>query len=408
MDDPKLHKVLDDIYRYPLRQAAVDTLNRQLRSGVDDATLAETVITMWDEDRLCVAEEQKTKTREPQIICSLGLFKEPGGFMMTVSTSELRPYLSSFDFQGLFVDGLGWDFYRAQPTRIPVDNQEYVLEPVAEKAGFAVYVCDPDGDGHIPDYPVRRKIELHVTKIAYEHLIIFVDAAKTTQIWQWVKREVGKSAACREHTLYTTQTGKALLQRLSNFAFTLQDEFEGIAIKDVTDAVGKALDVEKVTKRFYDRFRKELHAFQKLIEGIDGITAAGDREWYASLMLNRMMFVYFIQKQGFLDRDVDYLRNRLRMVQSKYGSGRFQEFYRDFLVRLFHEGLGQPEPKRKTELHDLLGQVPYLNGGLFDVHDLEQYYTKISIPDKAFERIFDFLMATDGTLMNAPDGKTTK
>ena len=309
---------------------------------------------------------------------------------MAMPTGELRPYLRSFDFQGLFVEGLGWDFYRAQPTRISVDNQEYILEPVAEKAGFAVYVCNPDDDGHIPDYPVRRKIEWNVTKIAYEHLIIFVDAAKTTQIWQWVKREVGKSAAYREHPLYTTQTGTPLLQRLSSFVFTLEDESKGIAIKDVTDAVSKALDVEKVTKRFYDRFRKELIAFQKLITGIDGITATGDREWYASLLLNRMMFAYFIQKQGFLDGDADYLRNRLRMVQSKYGSGRFQEFYRDFLVRLFHEGLGQPESKRKTELHDLLGRVPYLNGGLFDVHDLEQYYTKISIPDKAFERIFDF------------------
>ena len=41
------------------------------------------------------------------------------------------------------------------------------------------------------------------------------------------------------------------------------------------------------------------------------ITTQGDREWYASLMLNRMMFVYFVQKQDFLDDDPDYLRNRL-------------------------------------------------------------------------------------------------
>ena len=61
---------------------------------------------------------------------------------------------------------------------------------------------------------------------------------------------------------------------------------------------GKALDVEKVTKRFYERFRTELTAFGEFIEGI---TAQGDRDWYASLMLNRMMFVYFVQKQGFLD-----------------------------------------------------------------------------------------------------------
>ena len=37
-DVPALHQVLDNIYRYPLRQSAVDTLNRQLRSGVDRHT----------------------------------------------------------------------------------------------------------------------------------------------------------------------------------------------------------------------------------------------------------------------------------------------------------------------------------------------------------------------------------
>ena len=106
---------------------------------------------------------------------------------------------------------------------------------------------------------------------------------------------------------------------------------------------GTAFDVEKVTKRFYERFRAELTAFGKFIEGI---TAQGDRDWYASLMLNRMMFVYFFQKQGFLDGNADYLRTKLLEVQSRYGDGRFQQFYREFLLKLFHEGLGQPVDQR--------------------------------------------------------------
>ena len=72
-DVPALHQALADIYRYPLRQAAVDTLNRQLRIGVDDAALAQMVITMRDEDRLCLTEDQKAESQEPRIICSLGL-----------------------------------------------------------------------------------------------------------------------------------------------------------------------------------------------------------------------------------------------------------------------------------------------------------------------------------------------
>ena len=107
-------------------------------------------------------------------------------------------------------------------------------------------------------------------------------------------------------------------------------------------------------------------------------------------MLNRMMFIYFVQKQGFLDGNTDYLRNRLCMVQQKTGAGRFQQFYRIFLLRLFHEGLGQPESERAPDLAELLGKVPFLNGGLFDVHDLERDNPDISIPDEAFERVFAF------------------
>ena len=306
---------------------------------------------------------------------------------MPVSIEELQPHLQAFDFPRLFVEGLGWDHFQGDPLVLPVNGHEYVLRPVAEKADFAVFECGPGPDGVIPEYPVRRKIETQVAKRAFEHLIIFVDAARTHQVWQWVKRQAGKPTACREHQFHTGQTGQPLLQRLDGFIVTLEDEARGIGITDVVSLVGKAFDVEKVTKRFYDHFRKELTAFGNFIEGI---TAQGDRDWYASLMLNRMMFVYFFQKQEFLDEDPDYLRNRLKMVQERNGGGRFQQFYRLFLLRLFHEGLGQPEAQRAPDLAKLLGKVPFLNGGLFDVHDLERDNPDISIPDEAFERVFQF------------------
>ena len=305
---------------------------------------------------------------------------------MQVQVDELRPYLHSFDFQNLLVEGLGWDYFRADPVRIHVDGHDFELQPAAEKAGFVVYVCGPRNDGSIPSYPERRKIERQVAKLAFEHIIIFVDAHRTLQVWQWVKREAGKPAACREVEYRTGQAGTRLLQLLPNIAFGL-DEEDGLIIPKVVWRVRQTLDVEKVTKRFYDRFKTELEAFQKFIAGI---TSQGDREWYASLMLNRMMFVYFVQKQGFLDGDTDYLRNKLRLVQNSRGTGKFQQFYQDFLRRLFHEGLGQPESERDPEFAELLGRVPFLNGGLFDVHDLERDNPNISIPDASFERIFDF------------------
>jgi SNF2 family DNA or RNA helicase len=67
-----LARAIDDIYRFPLQQSAADALNRQLRAGIIDHQLAELVVALRAQDRLCRVEEE-TESQEPQIVCSLGL-----------------------------------------------------------------------------------------------------------------------------------------------------------------------------------------------------------------------------------------------------------------------------------------------------------------------------------------------
>ena len=71
-DTPQLARTIEEIYRFPLRQSAGDVLNRQLRSGVSDEGLADLVMALRDDDRLCLVHEEE-QSHEPQIICSLGL-----------------------------------------------------------------------------------------------------------------------------------------------------------------------------------------------------------------------------------------------------------------------------------------------------------------------------------------------
>ncbi|HQU45456.1 MAG TPA: hypothetical protein PK867_21760, partial [Pirellulales bacterium] len=68
----ELTKAIDDIYKYPLLQSATDTLNRQLKSGIADAALAELVVALRQDARLCRVTDD-VQTAEPQVICSLGL-----------------------------------------------------------------------------------------------------------------------------------------------------------------------------------------------------------------------------------------------------------------------------------------------------------------------------------------------
>ena len=310
---------------------------------------------------------------------------------------RVRKHLEDFTLQALFIEELGWD-HGGEDMEITAADKTFSLQAIAQKRGMVVFQYRADSVGAFPDQPTRQKIERVVTKAVHEHLIVYATDNNDRQVWQWVKREPGQPNRSRQHIHHQNQSGEALTQKLEQLVFTLDEEAD-LGIVGVSRRVRAAFDVEKVTKRFYDRFKKEHDAF---LGFIDGITAAADREWYASLMLNRMMFIYFIQKRGFLDGDVDYLRNRLKHLQAKHGRDHFQTFYRLFLLRLFHEGLSQPAQDRSPELAKLLGRVPYLNGGLFEVHDLERDNPRIHIPDEAFSQLFAFFDAYQWHLDDRP------
>lgn len=282
------------------------------------------------------------------------------------------------------MDELGWDECdQSLPLRLA--DSLYELKAIAQKRGLIAYVCSADSNGKIPASSIRGKIDTEVTKFSREHLIIFVDRANTEQKWQWVRREVGTTTRRREFSFHKEQDGEGIVQRLGAIAFSLEEE-DDLTSAEVQRRSRKAFDIDQVTKKFYARFEKEHRAF---LSFITGMRSQLDHEWYASLMLNRLMFVYFIQKKGFLNGDTNYLRHRLEECQAQYqGKDQFYSFYRYFLLKLFHDGLGSP--KRDDELEMLLGRVPYLNGGLFEVHELEKEYPKLQIPDEAFERIFKF------------------
>jgi hypothetical protein len=320
---------------------------------------------------------------------------------MPLSKTKFAEYIRAFQFRELFND-LGWNSDKgSQP--IIVDTETFILQSVAVKSGFKILICAPDKTGQIPDYNIRKKIETKITKLFQEHLIIFIDAREKEQVWQLVMKQTGKPAKVTDTRYALHQDPELLYQRVSGLFFEL-DEEENITIVDVTERVAANFhqNAERVTKQFYERFKKEHLSFYAFIKGIDDHIDEWNKkrkkedvnqenkakQWYVSLMLNRLMFCYFIQKKGFLDKNKNYLREKLKDCKQKKGKDKFYSFYRNFLLVLFHEGLNEPE--RRKIIKDEIGIIPYLNGGLFDEHELEKEHKEIEIDDKAFERIFDF------------------
>ncbi|MFP4173813.1 MAG: hypothetical protein ACLFV4_12960, partial [Candidatus Hydrogenedentota bacterium] len=298
---------------------------------------------------------------------------------MALTRDALRGYLSRFAFAELFIEQ-GWDRC-ARTETVAVRDETFTLTAVAEKRGVHVFVCEPGQEGRIPAADVRNSIERELAKRAYEHLLIFVDAEHSEQLWLYPRREPGKPARLIPYRFDPRHaTNESLLQKLEAISFDLSEE-EQLTLQGVTQRLKETLDRDKLTKKFYQRFAKERDAFQQFLEGIPDEELA---RWYVAVLLNRLMFIYFIQEKGFLGGgERRYLQKKLAESTGNY--------YRDFLCPLFFQGFALPESERPPEVRALLGQVPYLNGGIFEKHQIEEWHGEsIHIPNEAFKTLYAF------------------
>ena len=284
---------------------------------------------------------------------------------------------------------MGWNRFRGQAELAPIaiDGTEYRFTTIAERNGFQILTCPVDD---IPGTTACRKIDSKLRRQANDYISIFFIPGTEHQQWSApIKTVERRDIVTIEYE--TADKADFLFSKLPDLSFEVDEQ---TTIVDVKERVHGAFAVnsEKITKDFYAGFRKEHNAFAEFITGIEDQIPASknrDKQWYTSVMLNRLMFCYFIQKKGFLDGKFDYLQEKLKWVQQKRGENRFfQTFYRGFLSQLFHGGLNSP--RHSDEFENVYGRIPYLNGGMFEQHQLERDYAGIDIADEAFVRLFDF------------------
>ena len=299
-----------------------------------------------------------------------------------MTKNDFLGFLHAGDFKQLFLE-CGWN----NPTTtdaypIPVGEETYSVSEVAQK-GLKIYVCKV---AKIPEASVRRQIDAKLRKLSHDYFLIFVSTAEEFHhLWSVPVKSVDKRQLV---TIEYVQDDQAafLLEKVNAISFSFDEE---PTIVDVVDRVNAAflVNTTEVTKKFYQGFKKQHNQF---VDGILGIADKQDRQWYASVMLNRLMFCYFIQKKGFLNQDENYLGNKLKWVQKTRGENKFDSFYRSFLRNLFKDGLDNPLKKRTKYFITTYGRIPYLNGGMFAEHRLECENKELDIPDKVFEKLFEF------------------
>ena len=289
--------------------------------------------------------------------------------------------LDSNSFSTLFIDELGWNQPIASQISIRIGDEKYDINPVASFKGIQVWSCN-----NVPNARIQREIDKEVSKVSAERLTVFYD--DYYQNWRWpMSREASGKGTVRlvNHQHIRGEQTLSLLQRLKLISIPVSAVEPSMV--EMLLRLRQAFDAEHVTKKFY----KEFSGYQKhLVQQIEGLEKLADKEWYSSLLLNRIMFIYFMQWKGFMDGNQNYLGDRLTKIRKLQGPNQFYGFFKDFLLPLFHKGLGAgAKITLPPEIAEIVGRIPYVNGGIFSEHELESLY-EINIPDEAFTEIFNF------------------
>jgi type I restriction-modification system DNA methylase subunit len=158
---------------------------------------------------------------------------------------------------------------------------------------------------------------------------------------------------------------------------------EGMTQEEACEAVASAFDVSKVSKKFYEEYRKAFENVKPIIETNSSLTDANEIHETTQTLFNRILFLRFIEKKGWLrfGETDDYLRELFNA-----GGIGSSTFYSSRLKRLFFEGLAI-----KGKQNDpAYGEVAFLNGGLFEESKFD-----IAIDDLPDE-MFNPLLGEDG------------
>ncbi|MGH9834903.1 MAG: hypothetical protein ACRD9Y_17935, partial [Blastocatellia bacterium] len=161
-----------------------------------------------------------------------------------------------------------------------------------------------------------------------------------------------------------------------------------------------AFDIEAVTDKFFAEYREVFTGVEAAIE--KSVPQDETRRLFTQRLFNRLMFLYFIQKKGWLKFGGG--ANYLRAIFDKAESAG-ENFYRDRLHWVFFYGLSNVGEDfavhTSQQLQERRGDVPYLNGGLFDIEDDLDTRDAVQIPNRCFAEILTLFERYNFTVMES-------
>ena len=152
--------------------------------------------------------------------------------------------------------------------------------------------------------------------------------------------------------------------------------------KSIHKSLWEALSLESVNKVFYKEIADLFNDLQQFIiknppsKKIKNLTETS--KIFSIRLLGRILFTWFLRKKGFINTDKNYF---------EIGDSESADYYERKLKPLFFDTFNRPIEDRSSNDKT----TPYLNGGLFSVHDDDLINYKVQFPKAWFNRLYEHL-----------------
>ncbi|PDW04837.1 Eco57I restriction-modification methylase domain-containing protein [Candidatus Viridilinea mediisalina] len=291
----------------------------------------------------------------------------------------------------LFAQTLNWGRMAGQGQQVAVGaplHQTLVAQPLAKLGAIPVFgIFWPDLK--LPNVTQRRAVHQALAPVAFEHLLCYVTQDGRQLAFVWARDRGGQRVELRTLPYEQGTSARTTLERLAALAFRL-DEFDmlgQVATATVLQRLNAAFDVEVVTKQFFATYRR---CFEQVEAALRGIAEEHARRLFVQKLFNRLMFIVFLERKGWLRYAgrTDYLRALWEAHLQERITDPAANFYTSRLKLLFFTGLNTPNEvnvvdiQRNHVLAERIGHVPYLNGGLFE-EEADDRDDAILLPDAA-------------------------
>lgn len=299
----------------------------------------------------------------------------------------------------LFCEVLGWGSPQGMVRQLPISGSEHLEVtpiPVAQLSGLPVFRVDWPSD-RLPNVSQRRAVHNALERSYNQHLLVYVTADGKQAAFVYPRSRGSSKTELRTLPYAVGLPARTTIEQLGKLAFTIDELglFGQPPISAVLDKLDRAFDVEAVTREFFSTYQQIFEETMRRTTGLED----NRLRLFTQKLFNRLMFLVFLERKGWMifHGRPDYLRALWQDYQRDRQAHPDLDFYRNRLTLLFFSGLNAPTSEtNEVRAHPgdvvnrLIGNVPYLNGGLFEQDD-DDKTPDLAIPDEVFVRMLDDL-----------------